>query len=355
MPYPEAPRVAPASAPMISGSPYAPPFWLRSPHVQSLLATSPLRRARGAMLLKRSGAVSKPYIVDGGEGVRLEGVHSRMPGVEPRALALLLHGWEGSVESSYMRMTAAHLLSAGFEVFRLNFRDHGDTHHLNEALFHSNRIDEVVHAARDVAARFLAGTSRPMVVAGYSLGGNFALRVALRARSAGLPLARAAAVCPLLDPAVTMTRMEQGLPFYMRYFERQWRESLRRKRDTFPEYYDFDDRVLRLRMRELTRWMVERHTDFDTLDDYFNGYSVAGDRLAALDIPVDLLTSEDDPVIPVAEFHALRLPESGRIEIAPRGGHCGFLETAALDGYAERWVTERLSAVSPEASQSLSG
>ena len=319
-------------------------MWLRSPHLQSLISTSPLRRARGALLLRRSGAVSKPYIVDGGDGVRLEGVHSRLPGVEPRGLALLLHGWEGSAESSYMRLTAAHLLGAGFEVFRLNFRDHGDTHHLNQALFHSNRIDEVINAAADVANRFLAGSSRPMVVAGYSLGGNFALRLALRAPAAGLPLARVAAVCPLLDPGVTMTRMEQGLPFYIRYFEQSWRASLRRKRDRFPQYYDFDDRVLKLEMRELTRWMVERHTDFDTLDDYFNGYAVAGDRLAGLQVPVDLLTAEDDPVIPVEEFHALQLPDTALIEIARWGGHCGFLETPKLDGYAERWVAARLSA-----------
>lgn len=324
-------------------SPYHPPLWLRSPHLQSLLATSPMRRVRGALLLRRSAAVNTPYIVDGGEGVRLEGVHSRLPHVEPRGLALLLHGWEGSVESSYMRMTAAHLLLAGFEVFRLNFRDHGDTHHLNEALFHSNRIDEVVYAAVDVANRFLDGAPRPMVVAGYSLGGNFALRVALRAPAAGLPLARVAAVCPLLDPGVTMTRMEQGLPFYIRHFEHSWRASLRRKRDTFPQYYDFDDRVLKLEMRELTRWMVERHTDFDTLDDYFNGYSVAGDRLKALDVPAHLLTSEDDPVIPVAEFRALNLPQTAQLEIARWGGHCGFLDSPLLDGYAERWVTQRLS------------
>lgn len=327
-----------------SPSAYCPPLWLRSPHLQSLISTSPLRRARGALLLRRSGAISKPYIVDGGDGVRLEGVHSRLPGVEPRGLALLLHGWEGSVESSYMRTTAAHLLGAGFEVFRLNFRDHGDTHHLNQALFHSNRIDEVVNAAADVAKRFLAGSSRPMVVAGYSLGGNFALRVAMRARAAGLPLARVAAVCPVLDPAVTMTRLEHGIPVYLRYFEQSWRASLRRKRDRFPQYYDFDDRVLKLEMRELTRWMVERHTDFDTLDDYFNGYAIAGDRLAGLDVPADLLTAEDDPVIPVEEFHALCLPDTALIEIARWGGHCGFLETVRFDGYAERWVAQRLSA-----------
>ena len=329
----------------LAASPYRPPSPLRSPHLQSLLSSSPLRRSRGAWLLRSTGAINTPYLVDGGDGVRLEGVHSRLPGVEPRGLALLLHGWEGSVESSYMRMTAVHLLRAGFEVFRLNFRDHGDTHHLNQALFHSNRIDEVVNAARDAARRSSPGTSSPgpLVVAGYSLGGNFALRVGLRAPAAGLPVERVVAVCPVLDPAVTMAEMERGLPVYLRHFEESWRASLRRKRAAFPEHYDFDDSVLTLRMRDLTRWMVERHTDFDTLDDYFDGYSIAGDRLAALAMPADILTSEDDPVIPVREFHALRLNPESRVEIAHRGGHCGFLETATLEGYAERWVAERLT------------
>jgi predicted alpha/beta-fold hydrolase len=97
-----------------------------------------------------------------------------------------------------MRMTAARLLESGFEVVRLNFRDHGDTHHLNEEIFHSNRLDEVVNAAVDVAHRF---PHRRFVAAGYSLGGNFVLRLALRAPEAGLPLARVAAVCPVLDPS----------------------------------------------------------------------------------------------------------------------------------------------------------
>ena len=157
-------------------------------------------------------------------------------------------------------------------------------------------------------------------------------------------MARVAAVCPVLDPAVTMTRMEQGIPFYLRYFERRWRASLRRKRDSFPQFYDFDDSVLTLGMRDLTRWMVERHTDFDSLDAYFNGYSVAGDRLADMGLPAHILTSSDDPVIPVEEFHALRLPAASAIEIARWGGHCGFLETLRMDGYAERWVTARLAA-----------
>ena len=335
----------------IQPSSYCPPWWLRNPHVQSMLQSSPRRRNLGARQIAATGAVTTAHIVDGGDGVRLHGLHSAVPGREPRGLALLLHGWEGSTESSYMRVTAATLLQRGFDVFRLNFRDHGDTHHLNEALFHSNRIDEVVQAAIDVARRFLParvgqGAAHPLVAAGYSLGGNFALRLALRAPSAGLALARVAAVCPVLDPAVTMLQMERGRRIYLRYFERKWRSSLQRKRSLFPQQHNFDDRVLRLGMRQLTEWLVQRHTEFGTLDAYFDGYSIAGERLSKLQVPVDILMAQDDPVIPIGEFHALRLPASARLELATHGGHCGFLRNARLQGFAEEWVAERLASTS---------
>ena len=331
---------------MLTAADYRPPRWLRNAHVQSVLGSSPLRRRHGERSLAATGAQTTVHLVDAGAGVRLQGLHSTVPGREPHGLALLLHGWEGSVDSSYMRLTAAELLQRGFEVFRLNFRDHGETHHLNEALFHSNRIDEVVRAACEVAARF---GRRPLTVAGYSLGGNFALRLALRARAAGLPLAHVAAVCPVLDPARTMEAMEQGFPLYLWYFERKWRRSLARKRELFPASHDFDDRTLGLRMRPLTQWMVERHTDFGTLDHYFDGYSIAGDRLTALDVPASILMAADDPVIPVEGFRALSLPPSVQLEIAPWGGHCGFLQGARLDGFAERWVADRLVAAAAAA------
>ena len=133
---------------------YAPPRWLRSPHLQTVLGTSPWRRKRGAQALAAVGATTSEHLVDGGDGIRLHGLYSEVPGTESRGLVLLLHGWEGSAESSYMRLTAAQLLARGFDVFRLNFRDHGGTHHLNPDIFHSCRIEEVVHAAGDIARRF---------------------------------------------------------------------------------------------------------------------------------------------------------------------------------------------------------
>jgi len=326
---------------MLNAADYQPPRWLRDPHVQSALSASPLRRQRGLQRFRRLGALTTRHQLEVGEHVRLQGFHSMLPGQPAANLAVLLHGWEGSADSSYMVHTAATLLERGFEVFRLNFRDHGETHHLNPDIFHSCRLDEVVLAIREIAARFPA---RRLTLAGYSLGGNFALRVARAAPTAGLSIAHAAAVCPVLDPAAGMLALEHAPSIYQWYFLKKWRRSLRRKRELFPEAHHFDDAELDKDMRELTRWLVERYTPYGTLEGYFDGYCIAGDRLQGLQVPVSILMANDDPVIPVASFHALLLPATARLEIAAHGGHCGFIEGARLNGFAERCVADALRA-----------
>ena len=90
-------------------SAYRAPRWLRNPHAQSVLGSSPLRRRMASRALAATGAETRTHEVDGGDGVRLQGLLSTLPGRAPRGLALLLHGWEGSAESTYMRLSAARL------------------------------------------------------------------------------------------------------------------------------------------------------------------------------------------------------------------------------------------------------
>ena len=320
---------------------FSPPRWLRNPHLQSALSSMPMRRVGGLRALARTRAQTTEHIVDAGDGVRLFGLHSAVPGREPKGLVLLLHGWEGSADSGYMRYTAARLLESGFDVFRLNFRDHGETHHLNEGLFHSCRLAEVVQAAKWVSDKF---PTAAFLGAGYSLGGNFMLRLALAAPDAGIPLVHAAAVCPAVDPSAVMRALETGNAFYHWYFMKKWRGSLRKKRLLFPDQHDFDDAVLSRDMRGLTRWLVERHTQLGDVEEYFSGYAVAGGRLSGLQVPVSVLAAADDPIIPVGTLKALQLPAHSTLEIAEHGGHCGFIEGPGLRGFAERWVSARLEA-----------
>lgn len=330
-------------------APFAPRGWLRNPHLQSILGSSGLRRMRIRARHRALAEASREVIVDGGDGVRLQGFHAPAIGVE-RALVVLLHGWEGSSDSSYQLSLGARLREAGYAVFRLNFRDHGETHHLNEEMFHSARIAEVVGAVRDVQARY--APSR-MLVGGFSLGGNFALRVAMHAPVAGIALTGVFAVCPAVHPPSVLTALENAPPIYNYYFMRRWRASLTRKQALYPDTYRFDRDDMRAPMRRLTELLIERHTDFESLDEYLHAYSIAGDRMRDIEVPTAILAAADDPVIPVEDFAALELPPQARLEITQHGGHCGYLQNWRMDSWAEEWVLAWLERTLAAATDSI--
>ncbi|MEP6900042.1 MAG: alpha/beta fold hydrolase [Rhodanobacter sp.] len=326
------------------GADFHPPWPLRSGHIQTMLSSSGVRR----MLLPHAAQTvlqdAEPMVVDGGGGVRLTGAYTvQTLRPEPRGLAVLFHGWEGSVDSTYVLQTGSRLLADGWDVFRLNFRDHGESHSLNEALFHSCRIDEVVHALGDIAQRWPA---RPIALAGFSLGGNFALRAALHTSRVGIPLSYVLAVCPIVDPGEGLFSLEESAPwFYQAYFMHKWRRSLQAKQAAFPQHQYFELSELKQSLRGLTEAMVLRHTDFKTLQQYLDGYSVAGDALLGMQIPATILTARDDPVIPVDAFEKLQLPANVELDIAEYGGHCGFIRGYGMTSFTDDYIAARFNAI----------
>jgi predicted alpha/beta-fold hydrolase len=313
------------------------PVGLRSPHTQSILNSSSLRRGAVRRRAERLLAAERPMTLDGGDGARLLAQYSPQP-QGGRGLAVLLHGWEGSAYSNYMLATGARLFDAGFDVFRLNFRDHGDTHHLNPGLFHSCRLDEVIHALGDMQAKLGATDWQ---VAGYSLGGNFALRVARHGPARGLALRQAFAVCPVIDPANVLKAMETGPTFYETYYVRKWSRSVKAKQRNFPDRYDYDEWYGLGGLRERTEYFATRYYDFGSLEDYLQGYSVGGERLRRLEVPSVILTSRDDPVCPVSDLALLPENRNLALWVTRHGGHCGYLKNWKLHSWAEDRIAER--------------
>lgn len=324
----------------MSLAPFAPPRWLSSPHLQSILSSVLPRRYFVAHRAAGLVAASRDVIVNCGDGVRLLGHHAAVPG-GGRGLVLMLHGWEGSAESQYVRSCAAYLYERGYDIFRLNLRDHGPTHHLNQELFHSCRIAEVVDAVGEVARLF---PTQRLSLVGYSLGGNFALRVAVRAPAAGIALERVIAICPVLDPAHTMQRLEHGVWLYRNYFVIKWRRSLLKKRRAWPDLYDFDELLESRRLTAMTEQLVRRYSGFADIGHYLAGYAITGNALAPLAVPSHLLMALDDPIIPAEDLARLSSPPALTVETTARGGHCGFLDSLGRASWADRRVHELLAA-----------
>jgi predicted alpha/beta-fold hydrolase len=322
---------------------FLPPRWLRGRHFQTVLPSLLWRGARVRRRALPMLASAEELLLDCGDGVTLQAFHSSPArrGREPgKRLAVLLHGWEGSTESTYVMSLGQSLFAAGFEVVRLNLRDHGATHHLNRDLFHSCRLPEVVGAMRALTRKF---PDMPMVLAGFSLGGNFMLRVAADPEAKHLPLERVFAVCPVLDPAVTMSTLENGFPLYHSYFVRKWTRSLAKKQMAWPEHYDFED-LLRVRnLREMTRLLVASHTEYPSVDAYLSGYAITGDRLATLAAPTNVFVALDDPIIEARDLPRLARAPGLRISTMAHGGHCGFLDSLGDQSWMDRHIVELLS------------
>jgi len=148
-------------------------------------------------------------------------------------------------------------------------------------------------------------------------------------------------ICPVIDPAQAMQSMEQGIRFYERYFARKWARSLRTKQQCFPELYGHDDWGRLSGLRARTQYLAVRYAGFADAMAYFAGYSIAGDRLAGLQVRATLLTSADDPVVPVEDFE--RLPPNPQldVQVTRYGGHCGFLKNWQLASLAEDVILDR--------------
>ncbi len=322
---------------------FSPPRWLRNRHLQSMLASTSWRRARVLRASAPLRAAAREVLLDCGGGVRLQCFIST-PAQRRGAPVVLLHGWEGSADSFYVLSLAQQLFARQVEVVRLNLRDHGETHHLNRELFHSCRLAEVVGAVAALQRLLDAGA---LQLAGFSLGGNFMLRVAAEAPVAGLDLERVVAVSPVLEPHSTLRALQGGVPGYERYFVRKWLRSLRRKQAAWPGAYDFTELARLNDLQLMTAELVRCHTDFADLDEYLHGYAITGARLAKLDVPASILTSLDDPIIPATGLAQLARPTALTLTVTRHGGHCGFFEQLSGPTWLERRILALLAPREP--------
>jgi len=320
---------------------YKPPFWAKNTHVQSLLATFKLRRLFVEKRAKPLLDVTKEVILDCGDGVRLQGFYS--PHINSQApLVILLHGWEGSANSMYLLSSAQSLYERGFSVFRLNLRDHGESHYLNEELFHSCRLDEVVGAVKAIQNLY---EPSQLFTAGYSLGGNFCLRVAAVAHNHNLTIHKTVAICPPIDPFDTMGQIENGFAAYNWYFLKKWRSSLRKKIDLFPHKYDEEKILEHKDLAKLTNVLLDEFGEFSSAKEYFDGYALKGERLKELKTPAVMLLAKDDTIIQHQGSELVYQSKYLTILKSEYGGHCGFLKDGKLNSWADEFLIEQFTNV----------
>ncbi len=301
---------------------YAAKGIFRNGHTNSIIAGSPARKLVAHRKSSKFRQQAEATIIPAGHDIRLSAKYNRQS-QRHCPTVILFHGWLGCADSLYLVTLGDFLFEHGFNVVRLNFRDHGDSHHLNEKIFHSCRIQEVINACIHIQQEF----DSPISLVGFSLGANFALRVNAFTTPEQLTITNTVSFCPVIDPSHTLDALENSLMVYRNYFMQRWKTSFYQKAEAFPHLFSkqaFD----RLRtLRDATKNLAIKYAGFENLDAYLNGYSIAGDRLKTLHVPATIILAKDDPIIPWQDKDKLANSDFLTIHISEHGGHCGFLDT----------------------------
>jgi predicted alpha/beta-fold hydrolase len=204
-------------------------------------------------------------------------------------------------------------------------------------------VDDAVLLVRHLAET--DGISR-VVVAGYSLGGNLALRLAGTHPPADLPaLKGVCAVSPVLDLESCVRALERRSNFvYQWNFVRNLKNRMRRKLAHFPGRFDLSRLDAIRTVREFDAAYTAPYFGFASAEDYYHR-AAALRVIDRIQVPALIITAADDPFVPHASFRDPAIVNNPNVTlvVTPHGGHCGFLtdRRGDDDGYwAERQIVE---------------
>lgn len=258
-----------------------------------------------------------------------------------RPVLLALHGLEGSSSAHYMRGLADKAFARGLNVVLLNQRNCGGTEHLSEGLYHSGLTHDADFVLRELGDE---GLDR-VVVAGYSLGGNLALKLAGDHGDGPPPQLRGvAAVSPVLELEACVRALERRTNLVYEWnFVRGLRGRMRRKARCHPGRFPLEPLARVRTVRQFDEIYTAPHFGFAGASDYYHRASAMRviDRIR---VPALVIAAEDDPFVPSAPFRDPRVTSNPhlRVLLTPHGGHCGFVAAAAngSDGY---WAEEKIA------------
>jgi len=313
---------------VIDATSFRPAWWLPGADLQTIVPTltaAPLLPGPTDRLLVR---------VSSGSSVRLD--IDRPASDRSRGTLLLVHGLGGSSESAYMRLAARHALERGFTTARMNLRNCGGTEALADTLYNAGQSGDVGHAVAELCR---AGFARPIVVAGFSLGGNLALLYAGR-ESQGCAADAAVGINPPIDLEACVEAIERPRN---RVYQAYYVLKLRRQLEGIAAVRALGFPVPSVRgigsVRRFDELFTAPDGGFASARDYY-ARSSAAPVLGRLRRPVLVLSAADDPFVPCSIFTPHRANTRLRLVHPARGGHCGYWQSGSPRSWAARVVVD---------------
>lgn len=316
--------------------PFKPHSLFQNGHAQTLAAFAWPRRRRFRSVN------DEERVFQVAEDVQLLAHCRWQPNPKEHLTVVIWHGIEGSSASTYMLSTAHKAFRAGLNVIRMNLRSCGGTEHLTPTIYHGGLSDDL----RVVVDQLITGdeVSR-VVVVGFSLGGNQALKLAGEyGEHPPRQLLGVCAVSPSVDLSASADLiMKRSNWLYHRDFVRRLKNKVRSKQKLYPELYDISGLDVVRTIKEFDDRFTSQAHGFADADDYYQRAS----SLRVIDqirVPTLIIHAEDDPFIPFAPLRdpAVTLNPYILLVAPKQGGHVAFVQSVRNGDPDRFWAENRV-------------
>jgi uncharacterized protein len=330
-----------------SGEPFVLPefrplWWLPGGHAQTI-ATAFWRDPAPA-----TNSVQQFVSVSDGDQVA---IHDDLPaGWQPGdRVALLMHGLSGNAQSPMMVRVAQKLKLAGVRSFRLDLRGVGAGATLSRKTYHAGSSNDLAACVAKIEeiCRIDADKNKivsPLALIGVSISANVLLKyLGEQGENVASHVKAAIAVNPPVDLARCVRNLESGFNrFYNQYFVKSLMVQLEHRRRNAP-LADMPRTVFQSGgIRTFDSWYTAPFAGYSSAEEYYEHCSSAH-LVEKIRVPTFLLTSANDPFVPVKMFHELssRFPSCLEFVEVAGGGHVGYLGSNTSDP-DRHWVEWRI-------------
>jgi len=311
---------------MIFSSQFKPAWWLPGAHAQTLWPSLVRRPVEIELRSERLNLPDDDFI---------DLVWTKQ---NSDHIVIVLHGLEGSIDSSYAKGILAAIAKQGWRGVLMQFRGCSGEHNLKDRSYHSGETGDLRFLVKTLRERHPQST---LCAVGYSLGGNALLKYLGEYKDDALLKAATTVSVPYLL-SNSAAKLEKG---FSRIYQRHLVNRLINKTQS-----KFKDRQAPFDMAELKKWNTFRLFDhhitapihgFKGSDDYYE-QSSSRQYLNKITTPTLLIHSKDDPFMTAEAIpNQSDLSESVTLALSDHGGHVGFI-SGNTPWNAKYWLEERI-------------
>jgi predicted alpha/beta-fold hydrolase len=310
----------------MSRAQFKPAWWLPNSHLQTIWPVLCRGQVKGLTLERERLELPDGDFID----LDWSGKNQSGP------LVLILHGFEGSIQSHYSTGMLQAINKQGWRGVFMHFRGcSGEPNRLLRG-YHSGETEDIDYVVKTLHNR---EPNSPMAAIGYSLGGNVLLKW-LGETGVANPLKAATAVSVPFDLHKAIIRIENGFSrLYQRYLVKGARERLMEKFEKIKPPFDLSAFSKIVGIKEMDRQYTVPVHGLSSVEEYYTLASSCH-YLRLIQVPTLLVQAKDDPfmtkdIIPTQD----ELSPYVTLEVTETGGHVGFV-SGAFPWRPRYWLEE---------------